>query len=75
MGKKKKKKKKKNALHTPLFQHLFRIAQNRFNRTGSRFLRLNRRFPVFSVFYLNSDYLTESDRIIVQFTVESADPV
>ena len=58
----------------PLFQHLLRIAQNRFNQTGSRFLRLNRRFPVFSAFYSNFDFLTEPDRTIIRFTVKPVEP-
>ena len=44
--------------------------QNRFNRAGSWFLRSNRRFPVFGLFFKNSGFFREPDRIQYRFTVD-----
>ena len=49
--------------------------QNRFNRSGSRFWRLNRRFPVFSLFFHFSGFFREPDRIRHRSPVEPAGPV
>jgi hypothetical protein len=49
--------------------------QNRFNRSGSRFWRLNRRFPVFALFFYFSGFFRELDRIGYRSPVEPAGPV
>jgi hypothetical protein len=48
--------------------------QNRFNRSGSRFWRLNRRFPVFALFFYFSGFFKEPDRIGHRFPVEPVEP-
>ncbi len=48
--------------------------QNRFNRSGSRFLWLNRRFPVFGLFFINSGFFRKLDRIEDRSPVEPVEP-
>ena len=43
---------------------------NRFNRAGSRFIRLNRQFPVFVHFYQFFVFLRKSDRVRHQSSVQ-----
>ena len=48
--------------------------QNRFNRSGSRFWRLNRRFLVFDPFFHFSGFFREPDRIRHRSPVEPVEP-
>ena len=48
--------------------------QNRFNRSGSRFWRSNRRFPVFGRFFHFSNFFKKPDRIGHQSPVEPVEP-
>jgi hypothetical protein len=48
--------------------------QNRFNRSGSRFCRSNRRFPVFGRFFHFSGFFGEPDRIEHRSPVEPVEP-
>ena len=48
--------------------------QNRFNRSGSRFWRSNRRFPVFGLFFHFSGFFREPDWIRYRSLVEPVEP-
>ena len=75
---KKKSKKLKNGVVLGFKRWVLEIQEpghNRFNRAGSRFSRLNRRFPVFKHFFFQiSGFLRKPDRIKYRSPVEPVEP-
>jgi hypothetical protein len=64
-----------NLLDLVPLQHIHsKQHQNRFNRSGSRFSRSNRRFPVFDHFFFISGFFREPNRIEHRFAVEPVEP-
>ena len=57
-----------------LFGILIKPVQNRLNRAGPVFWRLNRRFPILFTFFHFSDFEREPDRIRHRSPVEPVEP-